>query len=337
MVELKKGSNEKVDNYYKRLLTEKFELKNSYQGISISDIEFVLRRLDCYTDEIRDAIWCLLNDEFPSLFSKAVGLTIADGGSTAHIGGYVGILMRKRERLDREGRDYWIKPLISIGAIERCTYMPQEEAFVSGHIKAKSSNSAYRLDSSFVNLLLNTKNENFEDLLREWISKSSIEKRLKIQAEATKEVETGKSNPHVQLIKDSISIYAKHFLNTYEPVFTDESDGDRISEDEKTILKKYDILIELDDVWPDVILIDKRKNSLWFIEAVNSDGEVDEQKIVGLKKICKKSKKSFGGATTTYATWKELAERQRKYKNLAEDSYIWIREDPGKHFRILSQ
>lgn len=338
MVNLKKSSKEKIDNYFSRILKEGYEFKSSYQGVSISDLEFVLSRIGIYhSDDLRDAVWCLLNNEYPSLFAKSDGLTIANGASIAQIGGYIGILMREKVRLDREGRDYWIKPLTDIGAVQKCTYVSKDRTFVPGHIKSKSPNSAYKLDPSFIYLLSNSTAKNFEQLLDEWISKSDLEKRLKVQAEATRyDVGIIEDNPHAQLIQDSILLYAKHFLPTYEPIFIDAFDGDRVSEKDHFILKENNITIGLDDVWPDVILVDKEKGSLWFIEAVTSDGEVDEQKMRGLKNLCKKSNKCFGGATTTYETWSKLAVRQKKQKNLAKDSHVWIREDPGRHIKITN-
>lgn len=365
MVNLKKGNKEKMDNYFTRVLKENYEFKSSYQGVSIPDIELVLNRINLYTQDRRDAIWCLLNNEYPSLFANSYGFTLADGASIAHIGGYIGILIRGNGRLDREGRDYWIKPLTEIGAIHKCTYISKNRTFVPGHIRAKSPNSAYKLDRSFIYLLSNTNNENFENLLDDWISKSNQEKRLKAEIEASKpkinekissEFLTSKNklsstiyeipnlnfdlsnlenNPHAKLIKDSILLYAKIFLPTYEPILIDAFDGDRISEQDQLRLKENNILIELDDVRPDVILINKEE-SLWFIEAVTSDGEVDEQKMDGLKRLCKKSDKCFGGATTTYETWSRLAQRQKKNKNLAKDSYVWIREDPGRYIQIIN-
>lgn len=366
MVNLKKGNREKMDNYFTRILKENYKFKSSYQGVSIPDIELVLNRINLYTNDRRDAIWCLLNNEYPSLFANSDGFTLADGASIAHIGGYVGILMRGNGRLDREGRDYWIKPLTEIGAIQKCTYISKNRKFVPGHIRAKSPNSAYKLDRSFIDLLSNTTNENFESLLDGWVSKSNQEKRLKVEIEASKyeinekisdesltstnkfnttvyekpnsnfdSSKLSENNPHAKLIKDSILLYAKAFLPTYEPILIDAFDGDRIPEQDQLRLKENNISIELDDVWPDVILINKEE-SLWFIEAVTSDGEVDEQKMDGLKRLCKKSDKYFGGATTTYETWSKLAQRQKKNKNLAKNSYVWIREDPGRYIQIIN-
>lgn len=122
-MEIQKHTGEKLEDYFSRLVAEGFEFDASYQNITLADIESVLRRLNQFSNDKRDVIWCLLNSDFPSPFANATGYSIADGASIAQIGCYVGILMRHGGKLDREGRDYWVKPLIDeIAAIERVTF-----------------------------------------------------------------------------------------------------------------------------------------------------------------------------------------------------------------------
>jgi len=83
---------------------------------------------------------------------------------------------------------------------------------------------------------------------------------------------------------------------------------------------------------PDVLLWNRDTNNLWVIEAVTSDGEVDEQKISNLRKFAEKHGKMGIGFTTVYRSWRDTAARQGKYKNIAPGSYVWILEDPSKHF-----
>ena len=336
MKNVKKLKNESVNQYFTRLRNKSYILKSSYQNINKRDIEVVLKKIDKFTEDIREVVWCLLNNLFPSLLPNSEGLHISDGASVAHIGGYVGILMRMKNRLDREGRDYWIKPLKDIGAIQEMTYISKEKYFIPGHVIAKSPHSVYKLNSNFIELLSRTHDTDFENLLNEWISESAINKRLTIQIEATRLSELNFGNDkHKELIEFSIKIYAKHFLPKYKVVYIDTEDGDRISKTEQCILNKYGIKIELSDVCPDIILFNKEENSLWFIEAVTSDGEVDFQKMNGLKRICLKSNKTFGGATTTYLSWKHLAQRQQKVKNLAINSRVWLKDDPEKEMIIM--
>ena len=119
--DISKRTGEKVEDYFYRLVQQDYTLKTTYQDINIDNVTLTLEKFDKSTSDMRDAIWCLLNNEFPSIFPTATNKTIADGASVAHIGSYVGILMRHNKKLDREGRDYWIKPLIDIAAMEPVT------------------------------------------------------------------------------------------------------------------------------------------------------------------------------------------------------------------------
>ena len=333
---LKKGADEDINAFFRRIRTEGYRPKDEYQGISIEDVERTLHAIDRYTLNRRDAVWSLLNNEFPSLFSHAQGRTLADGASVAQIGGYIGIVMRGQNRLDREGRDYWLKPLREIGAIVEVTFLSNSNVFVPGHIKPKSPNSAYRLDESFRNLLRLSKTLHFHQQLEEWISEETRRKRLSVHAaHVTESIRTSGVGEHRSLIGAAKNVYAPSFLPGYYVVFEDSGDGDRITAAEKAALERHGVELDLSDAWPDLILVHDTDKSLWFIEAVTSDGEIDGHKLQGLRRICEKSGKSFGGATTVYATWKRLAQRQGFVKNLARETYVWLQEDPEKVFKVL--
>ena len=331
-MDINKRTGEKVDDYFERLVQEGYSLKDSYQDITLEDITTVLKKLNQFSDDKRDVVWCLLNNEFPSLFANADQFKISDGASIAHLGGYIGILKRHAKRLDREGRDYWVKPLTDIAAIEPITL--QDGTFVEGHIKAKSPNSAYRLSKYFSELLKATNTDKFDDKLTEYIS--SVDERLRVFSElesASKEAQGDSS--HKKLIELSISVYAKNYLPDYIPVFTDFADGDRVTDEERALLDQYGIVFgTINDVWPDAILINPDTKTLWFIEAVTSDGEADNHKVEGLKAICKNSNLNYGGVTTTYETYKRFAARQQSENNIARDTYVWILECPDRQFKV---
>ena len=80
------------------------------QGIGKDRIRSVLGRIDRATDEMVDTVYALLDNETDSWFSRVPdGTEFSHGSTTAHIGCHVGILQRGANKLDREGRDYWIK------------------------------------------------------------------------------------------------------------------------------------------------------------------------------------------------------------------------------------
>lgn len=331
--DLYRRKKEKAEDYFERLVAQDYVLNDTYQDVTLNDITITLEKFNCNTPELRDSVWCLLNNEFPSVFSNANGKTIASGASTAHIGCYVGILMRHQKKVDRETvRDYWMKPLNDIAAVEPVTLA--EGVFIEGHIKAKSPNSAYRLSSAFLHLLKNVNSPDYEKQVTEYTN--SVNNRLAIFAQlAAININAQGISAHKQLILDSIQVYAAQFLPGYVPVFTDCEDGDRVTDEERDALDSAGIVFgQLTDVWPDAILYNEAENSLWFIEAVTSDGEVDNHKYEGLIRICENSAKNFAGCTTTYETWKKLASRQQSENNLSVNSYVWIRETPDKHFKV---
>jgi hypothetical protein len=121
-----------------------------YQGVTKDRIIAVLEAIDRHTDDLVDAVFALLDDAHASWFTKAPsGTKFCDGASTAHIACHVGILQRGQRKLDREGRDYWLKPFWELGGMEKVYFHSDTRTFIPGHPVAKSPNSAYRLADDF--------------------------------------------------------------------------------------------------------------------------------------------------------------------------------------------
>ncbi len=310
-------------------------LPDNYNGVTKQKISNVLSRIDRSTDNMVDAVFALLCDEdnWKPAWAKN-GFKFRDGATTSHIGTHIGILQRGRNiKLDREGRDYWLKPLWEIGAIEKVYFDPIRKVYVEGHPKAKSPNSAYRLAPEFIRIL-ECPDSQIDQLINEWIKKEIMVERLALQAEAAKKTTNIIFSEHSQLIQDSCEIYVPRFLPDYQIVYVDDGDGDRITEEQLKILNDAGLSLTLHDSMPDVLLINPSTNHLWVIEAVTSDGEVDIHKKQSLEGFACRNNKTGVGFTTTYPTWKKAAERQSLLKNLADKSYLWIREDPSRNILI---
>lgn len=328
-----------VENMIKEREERKAEGKppvdSSFNSVDKEKIRRVLSSIDRCTDNMVEAVFALL-DLRPSLFSKAAaaGYKFRDGATTAHVGSHVGILQRGRDnKLDREGRDYWLKPLWEIGAIEKVYFDSKLSKFLSGHPKAKSPNSAYKLSDEFI-LILESADGNWETLLTNWISEDVMRERLALQAEQAEQAKKLVDSEHSKLIKASEKIYCKRFLKGYETIYIDDGDGDRITKEQQKILERAGVIIALDDSMPDILLWNPELDSLWVIEAVTSDGEVDNHKKSSLQRFAERHNKSSIGFTTTYPTWRKVAERQSQLKNLADDTYLWIQEDPSRNIYI---
>lgn len=118
--------------------------------------------------------------------------------------------------------------------------------------------------------------------------------------------------------------------------YVDDADGERITDEDRDRLREAGLDLGLGDAMPDVLLWNRETNELWVIEAVTSDGEVDEQKVRRMSELADRHGKEGVFFTTAYPTWKLAAQRQGKHKNVAPATYVWIREDGSKHYRAES-
>ncbi|MFT6925516.1 MAG: hypothetical protein ACJAZP_001100 [Psychromonas sp.] len=310
-------------------------LTDNYNSVTVDKIRRVLTQIDRCTNNMIEGVFALMSTE-PNWFKKAAenGYLFRDGATTAHIGTHVGILQRgNRDKLDREGRDYWLKPLWEIGAIEKAYFDSKNITFLSGHPKAKSPNSAYRLSSDFI-AILEADEGSWQKIATVWIQENVLRERLKLQADQAEEAKKSVESAHSLLITASYKVYAERFLSGYEVVYIDDGDGDRITDEQREALASASLSLRLGDAMPDVLLWNPETDILWVIEAVTSDGEVDNHKKASLTEFATRNGKAGIGFTTTYPTWKKTAERQSQLKNLADDTYMWIQEDASRNIHI---
>lgn len=310
-------------------------MPEALRGVTKSRLSEVLSRIDRLQPDMLDAVFALLDDQQPSWFSRAPeGARFCDGATTAQIACHVGILQRGRGKLDREGRDYWLKPLWEIGAIEKVYLDAASRTFLLGHPVAKSQNSAYRLADSFVNIL-SAPSDAWPTMLQEWIAEDAVRGRLELQARLAQQSTSAVESKHLVLIRSVVDVYVPRFLSGFDVLYVDDSDGDRITEEERERLRDAGIVLQLGDAVPDVLLWHRGRKELWVVEAVTSDGEVDLHKVSQLKLLAERSGIGSVGFTTAYPTWQVAAARQGRHKNIPPETYIWIAEDPSKQLKVL--
>lgn len=310
------------------------EMPESLQGVTKERIRSVLQYLDLGANsELVDCVFALLDDETDSWFPKApAGAKIMDGASTAHLACHIGIRQRGNGKLDREGRDYWIKPLRELGGFEAVTL--DEGKFLPGHVKAKSPNSCYRLNEG-LKAILKASEDTWRKMLADWAREDVARERRAFQAQMAETARSLIDSGHAHLIKASVESYVPRFLPGYELLYIDDADGDRISENERALMAAAGVELTLEDPMPDVLLWNPKTDHLWIIEAVTSDGEVDAHKVAQMQRLAERCGKSGVGFTTTYRTWKEAAARQGRHQNIAYDTFFWIQGDPAKHFKVM--
>ena len=199
-----------------------------------------------------------------------------------------------------------------------CILQPETGSFVLGHPVAKSPNSAYRLAASFRDILLSPEGE-WDEHLKEWILADNVRLRLRTQAELAELAKTAVDTKHSDLIRACQQHYAPRFLAGYQVIYIDDGDGDRITKEQQVALASAGITLTLDDAIPDILLWHPTFDSLWVIEAVTSDGEVDLHKFRQLTGLAHRSGKKEIGFTTAYKTWKAASSGKGA-------SRIWRRE-----------
>src|ERR1017187_3675570 len=207
---------------------------DTLQGVTKEGIAEVLQALDRTSRDQIDTVFALLDDINPSWFYEAAekGLKFCHGPSTAHIACHVGVLQRHGGKLDREGRDYWLKPLWEIGALEKIYFDPETTEFMPGHPVPKSPNSAYRIAPAFLEILKASDTER-PALSKAWASEDATRARLQVQATLAEATRAKVGTPHMELITAAAQVYVPNFLPGFEILYIDATDGQRISSEQE--------------------------------------------------------------------------------------------------------
>lgn len=335
-VRMARSKKLKLDDHFAVLRQRKSARwpRSNKRGITEERVANVLAKLARDDVNIVDVVMALLDDGLESQFSRlAKTHTFADGATIAHLACHVGILQRGKTKLDREGRDYWIKPLRELGAVEPITLPKGRPDFVEGHIKAKSPTSAYRLAPEFVSVLSAPEAE-LDARLKQWAADDARVSRLALQAKAAAAAKKLFANDHAALIAAIIDYYQPAFLPGFEVIYVDQDDGDRVTAAESKRLAEAGIKMTLEDASPDVIFFHFERREMAIAEAVTSDGEVDAHKLAAVSAFARRHELPLVDAVTAYRTWSDAAKRQARMKNLAPGSRLWIQEDGAKRMRV---
>jgi hypothetical protein len=303
----------------------------------------LLERLDSY-DDLRAACLLGLTDDttpHPSPRLTGSGLKLNTGATTRQLFDYAAPKLG-RTRFDRELRDAVWPRLRELGIVQRAYRTTDREFEQSGeqmvygsHGKAKSPNNSYALTDEAKQLLLETADTDWSHALDEFVA-GDADRRLRVlQANASASTAAGASD-HSRLILAAAEALQDTVLSDYELVFVDDADDERIKDEWRDSLESRGLLPDLDSLWPDAILVRDSDKSIWFVDAVTSDGEVDTTRHEELDAWARDRGYTPRGYTTAYETWKRAAARQGKMKNLAVDTTLWIAEDGGKLFSVGS-
>lgn len=303
----------------------------------------LLERLDSYSDLRAACLLGLTDDRTPHPLPalSGAGLTLSAGATTRQLFGFAAPRLGKT-RIDRELRDDVWPRLRELGIVQRSYVLTASEARTEGrlieygvHRRAKSPNNGYALTDDARRLLLKTSDRDWRRKLDEFVI-GDADRRLRVLQHEAAMAAAVAPGDHALLMRAAADALRATRLPDYELVFIDDADEARIKDEWKKELEPRGLLPDLDSLWPDAILVRDSDRSLWFIDAVTTDGEIDETRRAELGAWATARGYRAAGYTTAYETWKRTAARQARMKNLAVGTNVWIAEDGGKLFSVES-
>lgn len=308
----------------------------SYRGVCKERISYVLEKLALLKPDIRDSVYALLSDN-ESWHEHAAknDYLFCDGASCAQIGIHVKMFQRRLDgKVDREHvRKKCMIPLFEIGAVDKVLYEPKLFRFVDGHPKHNNKYTSYKLSDAF-QTMLTVPHDELDALLLAWSGSDKRVERRAFQGELISEAKLSGKTEHSMLIRAIYEHYAPRFLPGFDLVYIDNGSGKRETPEETAVLSKAGVFFIRSDRIPDLLFWNPNTDSLWVVDAISTDGEVDYSRQQDFIKFAKRNGKTKIGFTTAYTTWKKAAKRQGEAQNLAENSYLWIHEDASKNILI---
>lgn len=88
--------------------------------------------------------------------------------------------------------------------------------------------------------------------------------------------------------------------------------------------------------YPDAILYNDASSAVWFVEAVTSDGEIDQVKRAALSVMAERWGVEMAVATTCNTSWQDFLRRKSRGTQIAWDTSVWIAEVPGLLMHITA-
>ncbi|HEY8645432.1 MAG TPA: hypothetical protein VIL77_06095, partial [Gaiellaceae bacterium] len=252
---------------------------NQTEAHRLQRITELLERLASYDDLRAACLLGLMDGQAAHPVNRLAqeGLALNAGATTRQLFDYAGPRLGRTQRFDRELRDAVWPRLRELGIIQRASVLTATEAKAEGkqieygvHRKAKSPNNSYALTDEARKLLDETSDRDWSAELDAFV-KGDADRRLRVLQASTS---AGASeSDHAKLIQMAAKALQESVLADYELVFVDDSDDERVKDEWKDGLEKRGLLPDLDSLWPDAILVRDSDNSIWFVDAVTSDGE----------------------------------------------------------------
>lgn len=296
-------------------------------------------------DVRREVLVALSDDQTPHPMQRLAdkGHPISVAGTTSQLFAVAAKALGKPS-IDRELRDYVFPDLIRAGLAVKVHIHTANEAeetgedFGVGYHVPKSPNSAYTLTAEARELLLLDADEATWEVARDkWLGGTAQRRQQLRKKRASDAVSAAPpANKHSILIQECVDALLDSVAKDFELVYIDDADGDRINPRWEERLRELNLAPDIATRWADAMLVNERAKKIWIVDAVTSDGEVDETRAADFREQLGERGYEVAGMTTAYETWQRAAARQKGQGNLAVGTTFWIAEDGGKLFTVSS-
>lgn len=201
-------------------------------------------------------------------------------------------------------------------------------------INGKSINSplfAYRLTTEFLELIRSYGTDDWEDELHSFKEAHKTLMDIYQQRKKVKRINVMINGANVTLSLGKHNRLQKAIIDDFGAIFAPGSEVLYVGDTQDKFLCKNDfamkrlgISILQSMTLPDVILYDKDKNWIFFIEAVTSVGPMSPQRVYEIKEACRNCTAQFIFVTAfqNFSTYKKFADQ------IAWETEVWIAEMP---------
>lgn len=214
-----------------------------------------------------------------------------------------------------EVRKKTLKTLLDLGFVEKVTAKPGRPVIL-GHPVPRSPYSAYRVRQDLVDHVLTGSAFEFNDHAQEAAETLNI---------------FDSSSTHEQLMDSCVVHFAANHLPGKLLIYRDPCHGPKVDLD--AAVKLAAAGLELDagkDPIPDLVFWDERSDEVTIVEAVTSEGVIDNARRHVLQAWVHSHRPGIEVKyITAFLTWRAAS---RFIGRTAKDTFVWVQESP---FRLL--
>lgn len=225
-----------------------------------------------------------------------------------------------------------LAPMMSFGMIVRHQLSPRDP------------NTYYRLHSDFARIFSENKAEERDKLISHLESKPKITERIAkkelLKRNVYVQIDAEKSFPlspgeHSLLEKSVVEIFGHAFLRDSQVVYLGD-DKPKRSYQNRTLMRRLTLPINIALPLPDVILFSESESHLVIVEAVATSGPVNSIRLEQLQKFTKGPKK-LGFKISYISAFPARAVFRKFVEDIAWGSSVWIENEPNNivHFERI--